>query len=208
MAKSRNEIVKNWRDKNKAKMSEDRKRWHSDKKSAVIGHYGGKCELCGLADNEVMTVDHIWGDGAEHRKVVPASQIYSWLIKNDFPPGFRLLCFNCNHKAYQARKNSGSPPMSLYTIQREICNWASLNFPERNAESVSNKLMEELAEWAENPEDASEFADVMILLLDWAHLKGVDMQRAINLKMGVNVDRNWVFDAANRTWQHTENNHE
>ena len=37
-------------------------------------------------------------DGAKHRKEIGhgGSLMYSWLIKNNFPPGFQLLCMNCN----------------------------------------------------------------------------------------------------------------
>jgi len=174
------------------------------KKAIIADHYGGRCEMCGIDDPEVMTVDHIWDDGAEHRKEVPATGINHWLISNNFPPGFRLLCFNCNHKVHQAFNESGSPPISLGTLQREVCKWADANFPTRDAVSVYNKLKQELEEWAENPDDASEFADVMILILDWAQLKGVDMQEAINRKMGININRQWVFDPTNRTWQHVK----
>lgn len=92
--------------------------------------------------------------------------------------------------------------MSLSTIQREISGWADANFPGRDAMSVYNKLGQELEEWSKAPDDASEFADVMILVLDWAYLKGVNMQEAINKKMGVNLKRQWIFDSLTKTWQH------
>lgn len=175
-------------------------------KARVIDHYGGRCELCGINDPEVMTVDHLWGNGHDHRKEV-GTRIHAWLIRNNFPPGFRLLCFNCNYKAHQARVQSDVIPLSLGTLQREISKWADINFPGRDAISVHNKLKQEMEEWAKNPDDAEEFADVMILVLDWMQLKGINAQAAINAKMGVNIKRNWVFDSTNRTWQHTEDKH-
>ncbi len=196
------DALRAWRAKNKEQMKVIAKTLRQSKKVIVAEHYGGRCEMCGIDDPEVMTVDHIWDDGAKHREEVPASSINQWLISNDFPPGFRLLCFNCNHKVHQAYREAGVPPMSLGTIQREISKWANLNFPNRDAVSVRNKLSQEIEEWARNPDDASEFADVMILILDWAQLKGVNVQDAINRKMGINVTRNWVFDPTGRTWQH------
>lgn len=41
------------------------------------------------------------GGGRRHREAVlyknAGSRVfYDWLIKNDFPDGFRVLCYNCN----------------------------------------------------------------------------------------------------------------
>jgi hypothetical protein len=43
-------------------------------------------------------VDHVENDGYKYRgknKNVH-SNIYAWLIRNNFPSGFQLLCANCN----------------------------------------------------------------------------------------------------------------
>lgn len=198
------EATQRWRAKNRDHLNTWTRLDRAEKKKRVLDHYGGRCELCDLKDDEVMTIDHIWDDGAEHRKIVPASQILHWLIKNNFPPGFRILCFNCNHKAHQACKEGKTVPISLRTLQREISTWASQQFPERDATSVWNKLGDELREWGDNPDDAAELADCIILILDWCHLKGVDMQLAVNRKMGVNINRQWIFDKTHRTWSHVK----
>jgi len=62
----------------------------------VINHYGGVCECCGEHNIRFLTIDHINNDGANHRKIVGSSNIYSWLVKNEYPNGFRVLCMNCN----------------------------------------------------------------------------------------------------------------
>jgi hypothetical protein len=67
-----------------------------------LEHYSGKhphCTCCGETHNIFLTVDHVNGDGAEHRKelgVKGGAEFYRWLIANDFPPGFTILCMNCN----------------------------------------------------------------------------------------------------------------
>ena len=62
-----------------------------------IEHYGGKCACCGESRYEFLAIDHINGDGNEHRKKIGnGSCIVGWLIKNNFPEGFRILCHNCN----------------------------------------------------------------------------------------------------------------
>lgn len=193
-----------YRERNRDEIRSKSREYRQATRNTVLDYYGGVCELCGTNDREVLTVDHIWDDGAAHRKQVQASAIFTWLIKNQFPPGFRILCFNCNHKAHQVCKSTGNPPLALRTLQREISKWADNNFPGRDHVSVKNKLDKEIAEWAKDPENADEFADVMILILDWAHLMGVDMQAAVNTKMKINLTRNWIFNPADRTWQHKD----
>jgi hypothetical protein len=66
-------------------------------KETVLDHYGHKCDLCTVTDSDMLTVDHIAGDGAAHRRrcrIGAGRATLLWLIRNDFPPGFRLLCFN------------------------------------------------------------------------------------------------------------------
>lgn len=67
-------------------------------KETVIQHYGSKCDCCGESRLEFLCIDHINGGGNEHRKKLKryGSAFYDWLIKNDFPMGFRVLCHNCN----------------------------------------------------------------------------------------------------------------
>ena len=68
-----------------------------EKKERVLTHYGGdvcKCVLCGYDNIKALSIDHILGDGAVHRKEITLD-IYTWLIKNNFPDGYRTLCMNC-----------------------------------------------------------------------------------------------------------------
>jgi hypothetical protein len=45
-----------------------------------------------------LTIDHENGDGAAHRRQIGQGSIvlYRWLRRNNYPPGFRTLCWNCN----------------------------------------------------------------------------------------------------------------
>lgn len=74
------------------------KETHAKRKKLVIEKYGGVCVCCGETEIAFLTIDHINNDGAEHRRKIGhgGTQIYRWLVKNDFPPGFQTLCFNCN----------------------------------------------------------------------------------------------------------------
>jgi len=64
----------------------------------VLDHYGTKCVCCGQDDPIFLTVDHIDGDGEKHRKEIKkwGSGFYKWLIDQNFPCGFQILCYNCN----------------------------------------------------------------------------------------------------------------
>lgn len=64
------------------------------KKLRVLEAYGKVCTCCKEDNFEFLSIDHINGGGSEHRKIV--RNIYAWLIRNDFPEGFRVLCMNCN----------------------------------------------------------------------------------------------------------------
>jgi hypothetical protein len=45
-----------------------------------------------------MSIDHINGGGSAHRREVGSGrQFHKWLKDNDFPEGYRTMCFNCNH---------------------------------------------------------------------------------------------------------------
>lgn len=75
------------------------KRWRIRLKKEVLSHYGGpKCVCCGETGIEFLTFDHIAQDGNAHRKVIgqKGRRIYLWLKENNYPPGFQILCYNCN----------------------------------------------------------------------------------------------------------------
>ena len=67
----------------------------------VIKQYGGKCDICNETNLDLLCIDHINNDGAEHRKQLGGGgdTTYSFLIKNNYPSNCRLLCWNCNEIA-------------------------------------------------------------------------------------------------------------
>jgi hypothetical protein len=73
--------------------------WHvknyQKKRKIVLNHYGSKCACCGETEEKFLSVDHMNNDGANHRRS-GGKNITIWLIKNNFPEGFQLLCYNCN----------------------------------------------------------------------------------------------------------------
>lgn len=73
----------------------------------MLDHYGGHCACCGEGAFEFLALDHINNDGQAHREEVGSgARMVEWIIKNDYPPIFRVLCHNCN----QARGYYGACP--------------------------------------------------------------------------------------------------
>jgi hypothetical protein len=68
---------------------------------AVLDHYGQQCACCGESQEEFLVVDHVDGGGTAHRREIPSSRIYFWLKNNGFPPGFQILCHNCNYAKFR-----------------------------------------------------------------------------------------------------------
>ena len=83
--------------KNQDKLIERARANRLKNRMLVIKAYGGKCSCCGEDRHEFLAIDHMDGSGNEHRRSIGgAPAFYPWLIKNNFPSGFRVLCHNCN----------------------------------------------------------------------------------------------------------------
>lgn len=90
-------------------------------KSIVLSKYSNgkpKCNCCGELEILFLSIDHINNDGAEHRKKIGGSgtTMYYWLIRNNFPTGFQVLCFNCN----QGKRILGVCPHKLKSIKNKL----------------------------------------------------------------------------------------
>ncbi len=62
----------------------------------VIEAYGTKCSCCGEVEPRFLQLDHIYNDGAFHRKVLKTTNMTRWAVINKFPKILQLLCANCN----------------------------------------------------------------------------------------------------------------
>lgn len=64
----------------------------------VYAAYGGyKCACCGETEPLFLSIDHIENNGGVHRKREPqAKKLAKYLTKRGFPPGYQILCLNCN----------------------------------------------------------------------------------------------------------------
>lgn len=70
------------------------------RRKEVLRVYGGKCACCGESHPSFLGIDHIDGNGNQHRRTHTNGRagdaFYRWLKKYDYPNGFRILCWNCN----------------------------------------------------------------------------------------------------------------
>lgn len=85
-------------DKNKAHIRKMKSLNTQNIKLKVIKHYSPdiKCQRCGFSDVRALSIDHINGRGAEHRrKFVHNANFYYWIINHGFPSFLQVLCMNC-----------------------------------------------------------------------------------------------------------------
>jgi len=72
-------------------------------KEECLSHYckdNIKCAKCGITILDVLTIDHINGNGRQERKTNckgrGGDRFYQYLRRNNYPSGYQVLCFNCN----------------------------------------------------------------------------------------------------------------
>lgn len=64
---------------------------------AFIAYGGPTCACCGETQYEFLTLDHKNGGGNAHReRVGGVYQVFLELRRQGWPPGYRVLCWNCN----------------------------------------------------------------------------------------------------------------
>lgn len=96
------------------------KKARDETRRIVIAHYSNDLNCCACcAENEYsfLTIDHINGGGTQQRKELKmrGSRLYLYLIRNHFPEGYQILCYNCNcakglygQCPHQVKKEKGS----------------------------------------------------------------------------------------------------
>ncbi|MDE1839961.1 MAG: hypothetical protein KGH87_08590 [Thaumarchaeota archaeon] len=78
------------------------KNYMTNRRKEVIYYYSNgsmSCNCCGENIFLFLDIDHENNNGAEHRKeqnIDPGSDTVDWIIRNNFPSGFGVLCSNCN----------------------------------------------------------------------------------------------------------------
>jgi hypothetical protein len=101
------EYMKKWRLEHQEQFHTNQKRCYDKMRLECLQHYSKEipeCACCGETEILFLHIDHIQGNGADHRRTLKAELGYYpggnklpyWLKKNNYPDGFQVLCANCN----------------------------------------------------------------------------------------------------------------
>ena len=120
------EQKKRYREKHTYEIKEREKKYRHGLKTQCLIHYGGnppRCVCCDETHIEFLTIDHINGGGNKHRRELFGVKVGGWhfnlwLIKNNFPEGYQIMCFNCN--CGRVQNNGVCPHKSFSTITKTI----------------------------------------------------------------------------------------
>jgi len=93
-----------------------RKKTKNKRREKVIRGYGAKCACCGETEMQFLTIDHINNDGAEHKRSLGGVDLYTWIIRNNYPKTLQCLCYNCNC----AKGHYGSCPHKKATAVKPV----------------------------------------------------------------------------------------
>jgi len=86
------------REKEIIRVMEGNKKRYREQRLKVILYYGGKCKCCGEHRVPFLGIEHINGGGRKHRIELQkkGQYVHDWIIKNNYPKEFTILCHNCN----------------------------------------------------------------------------------------------------------------
>lgn len=78
----------------------------------ILDAYGARCLCCGESEPRFLTIDHVNGDGRQHRLELGGSnrRLLLDIIRRGFPAEYQVLCFNCN---CGRQRNGGVCPHAL-----------------------------------------------------------------------------------------------
>ncbi|OPZ36860.1 MAG: hypothetical protein BWY99_01970 [Synergistetes bacterium ADurb.BinA166] len=70
-----------------------------------------ECASCREPSIDFLTLDHIGNDGSSHRAEIGSGpKTWNWAKRNEYPPLFQVLCFNCNFLKYLSVKPPSKNP--------------------------------------------------------------------------------------------------
>lgn len=110
---NKKEAQARYREKNREKLRADTTARRMQDKQIILERYGKECAICGFDDIRALQLDHIEDNGSQERKELGGQKFsgvkfYRYLIKQDLPNGYQILCANCNN-IKQWDKNKAEP---------------------------------------------------------------------------------------------------
>lgn len=127
ISKNRNKVLgyqRNYYLDNKPKIRLQQNKYKLELKQSIMQHYGnGKCLMCGFANIQALTIDHVNGGGSNHRKTIGVTGSYSfyrWLVNNQYPDGYQCLCMNCQMIKRHNRKEHVAEQIDSKSTARKL----------------------------------------------------------------------------------------
>jgi len=107
---------KEWRSKHRDHFNYTRRLLDAKIRLRILRHYSPNlaCAACGYRDIRALSLDHINRNGREMRARL-GSHERQWIIKNNFPEGYQVLCMNC-----QFIKDKKYAPALEELVMREL----------------------------------------------------------------------------------------
>jgi hypothetical protein len=117
---------------------EDKQLWHQQRRLSILTHYSLKiskskipiCANCESNDIDFLHIDHIIGrkNTDEPKHLRGGSGLIGYLIKNNYPKNYQVLCGNCNwlkhfelkHKILSTKKENVRKRELLFNLKKEI----------------------------------------------------------------------------------------
>lgn len=115
--------AEDWKRNNAQKEAENQrlrtKRFLRQARDRVLNSYGRRCTCCGEERYEFLTIDHIHGDGAAHRRQFSnLNKLYVNILSQGCPKDkYRILCMNCN---WGSRLNAQGERKCPHEREREL----------------------------------------------------------------------------------------
>ena len=85
-----------YRAKNNERVCAQQRAAYQKWRNIVLLHYGNICNCCGEKNICFLTLDHIYGYDKSSGQPRHGYKLYRWIVKNNFPNDFQILCWNCN----------------------------------------------------------------------------------------------------------------
>jgi hypothetical protein len=149
------------------------------RKTEAIAHYSHRMMQCALCPEKrlyALGLDHINGDGAQHRKHTRGGvATYMWAKKNGWPNIFRVLCHNCNFLI----ELESHPPVSNCKAKR----WS---------ESLKKLVIEHYSNKTNTCAECS-CSDIRVLTIDHKDGGGGKHRKALGIIGGVHFYK-WLRD--------------
>lgn len=121
-AEVNHEKSKVYRAANREALAQKKWEYYQNIRKEAISKYSNGLMVCASCSHDMWTdlcLDHINDGGTQDRKSNPQVKghaVFTWVKKNDYPPIFQVLCYNCNQIKHVS-KHPGYTSTSTYNLK-------------------------------------------------------------------------------------------